>query len=83
MGIPSRLKDHALPFGSRLSGAACALVLALLAGCGPADVASDQALDPLGKTVQASCTPGFRQVNVNGFGNINNLYAWSMEGFNG
>lgn len=30
-----------------------------------------------------TCTPGFRQVNVDGFGNRHNLYAWSMEEFNG
>jgi len=31
----------------------------------------------------AACEPGFRQVNIDGFGERNNLYAWSMEVFNG
>jgi hypothetical protein len=31
----------------------------------------------------ADCTPSFRQVNVDGFGNRFNLYAWSMQVFNG
>ncbi|HEY3520541.1 MAG TPA: hypothetical protein VGK80_05805, partial [Rhodanobacteraceae bacterium] len=31
----------------------------------------------------ADCTPSFRQVNVDGFGNRYNLYAWSMQVFNG
>jgi hypothetical protein len=29
----------------------------------------------------ADCEPGFRQVNIDGFGNRFNLYAWSMQVF--
>lgn len=32
---------------------------------------------------QNSCTPSFRQVNTGGFGERNNLYAWSMQVFLG
>jgi hypothetical protein len=31
----------------------------------------------------AACDPGFTQVNDDGFGDRNNLYAWSMEAFGG
>jgi hypothetical protein len=31
--------------------------------------------------VEGGCGGGFRKVNVNGFGNPDNLYAWSMEVF--
>lgn len=34
-------------------------------------------------TALADCTPSFRKVATGGFGNRHNLYAWSMQVFNG
>ncbi len=34
-------------------------------------------------TAAADCTPSFREVATGGFGNRYNLYAWSMQVFNG
>ena len=74
-GMPLRLFDVPLPCKGGVMFKSCRSAIAAVA------ILLGGAMSP--GIAHADCTPGFRLVNDGGFGNRFNLYAWSMQVFNG